>query len=414
MSTRIFSFLFLFILVEIYSYQAFKTVFRKKKLLRNAYIGFHVLLYLALLGTFLLLPETRGQIGMVVSTIIVGLIVPKSVIIFFLFIEDIFRVIRGVGRKISALRPATKEKPLPHPTAIPRSEFLSKAAMATASLPFIAIADGIIREKYNFRVRRLRIAIQNLPPQFEGFTITQISDIHTGSFDSKKSVKAGIELANEQDSDLLVFTGDLINNRIEEIRGYEDMLRSFYAREGVFSILGNHDYGDYYRWKSRQEKADHFQRVLEAHSQLGWNLLKNQNHIITRDGENLALIGVENWGEKRFTRYGNLSEAVTGTESAQVKILLSHDPTHWDGQVRSEQPGIQLTLSGHTHGSQIGVEIPGLIKFSPAQYLFEQWAGLYQKGDQQIYVNRGFGFIGFSGRVGITPEITVIELVRGV
>ncbi|MEZ4772513.1 MAG: metallophosphoesterase [Bacteroidia bacterium] len=409
MSTRIFSFLFLFILVEIYCFQAFKTVFSKKPFAKKLYIWLHVALYLSLIGTFFLLPETRGVIGMVISTIIVGLIVPKSLVIVFLFAEDIIRWGRWSSKKVFQHPPAQGEK---SDKVIPRSEFLSKVALATAGIPFIGIADGIIREKYNFQVRRVQIPIKNLPPQFEGFTITQISDIHTGSFDSKKSVKAGIEMVNEQDSDLILFTGDLINNRIEEIKGYEDMLRQLYAREGVYSTLGNHDYGDYYHWHSEQEKADHFKRVVATHGQLGWNLLKNQNHIFTRDESTLALIGVENWGEKVFTRYGNLSEAVKGTESAQVKILMSHDPTHWDWQIRKEQPDIQLTLAGHTHGSQIGVEIPGVVKWSPAKYLFDQWAGLYRKGDQQIYVNRGFGFIGFSGRVGIPPEITVIELVK--
>lgn len=409
MSTRIFSFLFLFILVEIYCFQAFKTVFSNKPFAKKLYIWLHVALYLSLIGSFVLLPETRGVIGMVISTIIVGLIVPKSLVIVFLFAEDLTRGYRWVSKKIFP-PPSSPDKK--NSTAIPRSEFLSKVALATAGIPFIAIADGIIREKYNFQVRRVRIAVKNLPPQFEGFTITQISDIHTGSFDSRKSVKAGLELVNEQESDLIVFTGDLINNRIEEIKGYEDMLSQLYAKEGVYSTLGNHDYGDYYHWKSRQEKADHFQRVVETHSQLGWHLLKNQNHIFTREDARLALIGVENWGEKIITRYGNLTEAVKGTESAQVKILLSHDPTHWDWQIRKEQPDIQLTLAGHTHGSQIGVEIPGVVRWSPVQYLYKQWAGLYQEGEQQLYVNRGFGFIGFSGRVGISPEITVIELVK--
>ncbi|MEZ4849537.1 MAG: metallophosphoesterase [Bacteroidia bacterium] len=296
---------------------------------------------------------------------------------------------------------------------ITRSQFISRTSLVVAGIPFIATIHGIVREKYNYKIHRVKVPIANLPKAFEGMTITQISDVHTGSFDSFNSVKAGIELINEQESDYIFFTGDLVNNMANEIGEYADLYKQLYARGGVFSVLGNHDYGDYVRWENPVEKEDNLKRLMESQRSFGWNLMMNENQIITKGDHLLAIIGVENYGAKaRFAKYGKLDLAYQGAENADLKILLSHDPSHWDAQVRPEYGDIDLTLSGHTHGFQFGVEIPGFVKWSPSQFVYDQWAGHYQEGNQHLYVNRGFGFLGFSGRVGIRPEITVLELSR--
>lgn len=406
MSSRFAIVLSSLILIEVYSYQAFRTVFRKKPVVRYTYIGLHVLLYAAILGGFFIWRAMPRSVGEMLFTIIISLIIPKLIMALIMFGEDIVRGFRWIWQKA---RPKTSVSHSPN--KITRSEFLSKTTMAIAAVPFIAVIDGVTRQKYNYKVRRIQIPVKDLPESFQGLTFTQISDIHTGSFDSKTSVKAGIELINEQESDFIFFTGDLVNNYVDETKGWTDLYRQLYAPEGVYSTLGNHDYGDYNPWNSQQDKQDHFKRMIETHHSIGWNLLKNQHHLFHRGEDTLAVIGVENWGARGFTKYGKLSEAASGTEGADVKILLSHDPSHWDAQVRTEQPDIDLTLSGHTHGAQFGVEIPGL-KFSPVQFMYKQWAGLYQENNQYLYVNRGFGFLGFKGRVGIRPEIAVFELVK--
>lgn len=292
-----------------------------------------------------------------------------------------------------------------------RSKFMATAAILVGGLPFLSLTYGILRNAYRYKVHKIKVPIKNLPAGLAGLRIVQISDIHSGSFTQTEPIRAGIELINQQNPDLVFFTGDLVNSVSTEIEPFLDVFDKIQSKYGVFSITGNHDYGDYARWESREAKAENFEHFKKMHGQLGWDLLLNENRVLDINGENLAIIGVENFsGKPNFSKYGNLTKAAVGTESIATKILLSHDPSHWDSEVRPNFSDIQLTLSGHTHGFQFGIEIPGWIKWSPVKWLYKQWAGLYESGGQFLYVNRGFGFLGYPGRVGILPEITLLEL----
>jgi uncharacterized protein len=295
--------------------------------------------------------------------------------------------------------------------AISRSDFLSKAALVASAIPAGAFAYGIISGAHDYRIRRVKIPMANLPKAFDGFRIAQISDIHSGSFWNKTAVQGGVEMLLNEKPDLIAFTGDLVNNQTDEVKNYLNVFEKLKAPFGVLSITGNHDYGDYRSWDTKEAKQQNFADLIAAHKQMGFNILMNENRKITVDGESIGVIGVENWGKGRFAKYGKIGEACRGTEELPVKILLSHDPSHWDEQVRPGFPDIDLMLAGHTHGFQFGIEIPGF-KWSPSQYVYKQWAGLYTEGKQRLYVNRGFGYIGYPGRVGIPPEITILELTR--
>jgi uncharacterized protein len=296
--------------------------------------------------------------------------------------------------------------------AITRSEFLSKAAILASGVPLGAFAYGIISGAHDYRIIRQQVLIKDLPKAFDGFRLVQLSDIHTGSFWNKTAVQGGVDMVLQEKPDLIVFTGDLVNNETDEVRNYIDVFNKLKAPFGVKSITGNHDYGDYRNWNTTEEKAQNFADLIRAHKELGFDLLMNQNRTITVNGEGIGIMGVENWGKGRFAKYGKLDVAYQGMAEIPTKILLSHDPSHWDEQVRQLYPDIDLMLAGHTHGFQFGVEIGG-VKWSPSQYVYKQWAGLYKEGNQQLYVNRGFGYLGYPGRVGMPPEITVLELKRG-
>ncbi|CAG5086868.1 metallophosphoesterase [Parvicella tangerina] len=289
-----------------------------------------------------------------------------------------------------------------------RRSFLIKSGLALAAIPFASFLYGITFGKYNYKVKRITLKSSNLNPAFDGYKIVQISDIHAGSFDSQESVLRGVKLINEQDPDLVVFTGDLVNDRAEEIDNYIDVFKNITSKDGVLSITGNHDYGDYYQWDSEQAKKDNFERLIQKHEDLGFDLLMNESRKITRGNEHINIVGIENWGLPPFPQKGDLNKALDGVDDS-FTVLLSHDPSHWDEQTLKHPKHIDLTLSGHTHGMQFGVEIPG-IKWSPVKYRYPRWAGLYEEQKQHLYVNRGFGFLGLPGRVGIWPEITVIEL----
>lgn len=292
---------------------------------------------------------------------------------------------------------------------ITRSAFLSWMGIALGGGLFSTFIYGFTN-KYNYHIRRENIKFPNLPAAFKGLKIIQISDIHSGSFTDKQAVQKGVDKILKEKPDLILFTGDLVNDRAVEMQDYLDVFAQLKAPMGVYSTLGNHDYGDYYHWKSDMEKSSNLSNVKDVHAKLGWKLMMNENVIFERNNEQIALLGVENWSAKRnFPKHGKLSEAYPGTENVPFKILMSHDPSHWDAEIRPKYPDIDLTLSGHTHGMQFGVEIPGL-KWSPIQYMYKQWAGLYSEGKQKLYVNRGFGFLVYPGRVGILPEITVITL----
>lgn len=309
---------------------------------------------------------------------------------------------------------AALEAPLPEQPVkgIKRSEFLTKAGMLVASAPMVPMAWGVISGAYDYRIRREKLYLPNLPKAFDGMKIGQLSDIHSGSFYNKRAVQGGVELLLAEKPDAVFFTGDLVNHLANEMRDYQDIFTKVQAPLGVFSTLGNHDYGDYHFGpEPSAAKAKNLRDLKETHAVMGWDLLMNEHRKLRVDGEDIGIIGVENWGTGRFPKHGRLQEALRGTDDLPVKLLLSHDPSHWRAEVLAH-PDIDATFSGHTHGMQFGVR-SRYLKWSPAQYVYKEWAGLYRENEQQLYVNTGFGFLGYPGRVGILPEITVFELIRG-
>lgn len=292
-----------------------------------------------------------------------------------------------------------------------RSNFLLKLGLSIGSIPFITLLYGMARNAYRYKLYKQTVNIKGLPQGLTGLKIVQISDIHAGSFTFKEPVKRAIELINAQEADLVFFTGDMVNDLAEEMEAFQDVFNKIQAKYGVYSVLGNHDYGEYVRWDSPEAKQNNLDRLKKLQFDMGWNLLVNENTILDIKGEQVAIIGVENYSAKpQFPRYGDLSKAYQGTEKASLKLLLSHDPSHWEAQVLQNYKDINITFSGHTHGFQFGIEIPGWIKWSPVKYVYKEWAGLYEKESQFLYVNRGLGFLGYPGRVGILPEITVMDL----
>jgi uncharacterized protein len=333
--------------------------------------------------------------------------VSKLFAVLVLFVDDIQRGVRWVASLFSKGE-TTDASAGP---AITRSEFLSKAALVAAAVPLGAMTYGIVSGAHDYRVRRKTVYLPNLPKAFDGIRIGQVSDIHSGSFFNKTAVKGGVEMMLKEKPDVLFFTGDLVNNEATEVRDYIDIFSKFRAPLGVYSVTGNHDYGDYKSWSSKDAKTQNLKDLVKAHKELGFDILMNENRFIEVDGEKIAVIGIENWGGRGFSKYGRLDMAYKGTEEAPVKLLLSHDPSHWDLEVRPYYKDIDMAFAGHTHGFQFGIEV-GNVKWSPSQYVYKQWAGLYQEGKQYLYVNRGFGFLGFPGRIGMPPELTIIELKR--
>ncbi len=341
-----------------------------------------------------------------VITGIVATYFSKTIGIVFLFVDDLQRGVRWAASFFQKNSPSS----LPG-EVISRSEFLSKAALVASTIPLGAFAYGIISGAHDYRVRRLTVTLPNLPKSFDGIRIGQLSDIHSGSFCNKTAVKGGVEMMLSEKPDVIFFTGDLVNNESEEVKNYIDVFDKLKAPLGVFSITGNHDYGDYKSWATPEAKQKNFRDLVAAHKVMNFDILMNEHRFIEQGGEKIAIIGNENWGGGRFAKYGKLDQAYRGTEEASVKLLLSHDPSHWDAQVRKDYSDIDLMFAGHTHGFQFGVEIGGF-KWSPSQYAYKQWAGLYREDNQYLYVNRGFGYLGYPGRVGMPPELTIIELKR--
>ena len=338
---------------------------------------------------------------------IAGLFFAKLIASVFFLVDDVRRVIQWGAGKIFFSN--TEGESFQSGERISRSVFLSWTGMLMGGGLFGSLIYGF-GNKYRYHLTRHQLKFDDLPASFKGLRIAHISDIHSGSFTDKEAVKRGIDKILAAQPDLILFTGDLVNNKSEEMDEYIEIFREVKAPLGVFSILGNHDYGDYIQWESEAEKKENLQKLKQVHSSLGWRLMLDENIEVEKNGEKISLIGVENIsGKSRFKSYGNLSKAYSGVNQSNFKILMSHDPSHWDAEVRKSFPDIHLTLSGHTHGMQFGVEIPGF-KWSPVQYVYKQWAGLYNEGLQHLYVNRGFGFIGYPGRVGILPEISIIEL----
>lgn len=401
-----------FLVVDYYVFQAVMTVSKNwsapwKQIFQYGFWIPTILSIVAILWWFLGDPY-KWSAG-VRTWVITGLFATyfsKLFAIVVLFTEDISR---GIRSAISFFRKGSEESIAGD--AITRSEFLSKTALAAAAIPFGTMVYGIISGAHDYRVRKETVRLPNLPKAFDGLRIAQLSDIHSGSFFNKTAVKGGVEMVLQEKPDLIFFTGDLVNNEAAEIKEYIDVFNKLKAPLGIYSITGNHDYGDYYRWSSVEAKQKNFKDLIEAHRLLGFKLLMNENHLLEQSGEKISILGIENWGGRGFTKYGKLDQAYKGTEEAAVKLLLSHDPSHWDAQVRPLYKDIDLMLSGHTHGFQFGIEI-GNFKWSPSQYAYKQWAGLYKEGPQYLYVNRGFGYLGYPGRIGMPPEITILELKR--
>ena len=328
----------------------------------------------------------------------------KIITILFLFSEDIFRLISGAYTKLFG---ASREFSLPQ-----RRRFLSLIALGLAAVPFGALLYGMFKGKYNFKVLKYSLEFDDLPDAFDGYRITQISDIHSGSFDNRKMIEYGVSLINDQKSDAILFTGDMVNNKTEEMKPWADLFASLEAKDGKFSVLGNHDYGDYVPWETEALKEQNLQDLKDLQKEMGFDLLLNEHRYLHKGADKIALIGVENWGKGGFKKAGDLQKAVSEIDISDFKILMSHDPSHWELEVVPDEKHFHLTLSGHTHGMQFGIEIPGWIKWSPVKWRYKHWAGIYKEKEQFINVNRGFGFLGYPGRVGIWPEITVITLKK--
>lgn len=338
--------------------------------------------------------------------------VTKFVYMLALLVDDLRRGMIWLKRLFVPKRAKLTENADKESDRISRSEFLTKSGIVIAAVPFAGLSWGIISGAYDYKVRRQKIYLPNLPKAFHGIKIVQLSDIHSGSFYNKKAVLGGVEMAMAEKADLVFFTGDLVNNLASEMVNYQSIFARINAPLGVFSVLGNHDYGDYHFGKEPSAaKAKNLLEVKGIHQTLGWDLLLNENRIIKVDNEEIGIVGVENWGKGRFPKYGDLNKALQDTDNLPIKLLLSHDPSHWRGEVL-DHPDIDVMFSGHTHGMQFGVRAEHL-QWSPVQYIYPEWAGLYRERQQQLYVNVGFGFLGYPGRVGIVPEITTFELLRG-
>ena len=377
---------------------------------RGFKLGYFIFSIILIIGTicsiYLKLPVgTRAGFLMVFFV----LMIIKVTFLPFVLIDDI--------RRLFVCLKGKNTKPAPAPVAegekqtIPRSEFLLKAGLITGIVPLAGIGVGIVSGAYDYRVRRQVLYLPNLPKAFNGMTIGQISDVHSGSFYNKKAVERGVELLLQQKPEVIFFTGDLVNRRSDEMYGYQDIFSKVKAPLGVFSTLGNHDYGDYYYdWPSDAAKRKNLDDLKVTHKNMGWDLLLNENRRLMINGEEIGILGCENWGElTRFPKYGKMEPTVKGTEDLPVKLLLSHDPSHWRAQVLEKYPQIDVMFSGHTHGMQFGVRTDNF-QWSPVEYVYKEWAGLYSEDKQQLYVNVGYGFLGFPGRVGILPEITIFEL----
>ena len=388
--------------IDLYAYQAFKTVFRSTA---TPWIYWGITVAYIVLSVSISVLMSSGKVDYKYLGILMGasilLAVPKLVAIIPLLIEDITRL----GQFL--FRAATTQ-----PSTLPgRRTFVSQIALGLAAIPFIGIIDGIWKGRYRYRVISHTLEFEDLPDEFDGFTIAQISDIHSGSFDNQEKVEYGVQMVNELGADAIMFTGDMVNNIATEAEPWIDTFKKLSGKNGVFSILGNHDYGDYWRFPSAQAKVDNLNRLKEIHAEMGMDLLLNESRYFERGNERLYLAGVENWGLPPFPQYGNLQTALNGIPNDAFTILLSHDPSHFDAEVKQHSKKVHLTLSGHTHGMQFGIEIPGWIKWSPVKFKYPKWAGLYPEPDGQVlHVNRGFGFLAFPGRVGMWPEITHITL----
>ena len=409
-----FIFIVLILLLDLYVFQALKTVSmssssRTKTIIYTCYWILTTLVIISFL--FLVLNKNDffpKVLRSYIFAIIIGIFLAKLTTVFFLLIDDLRRAVQWIGLKVIY---SSKKMDTVEAEGITRSVFLSWVSLLAGGTLFGSLIYGF-GNKYNYKVKRLKLSYDNLPASFKGLKILQISDIHSGSFTDANAVQHGVDKILKENADIILFTGDLVNDKAKEMEEYLHIFSQLKAPMGVFSVLGNHDYGDYIQWPqdgiSREENLGNLKKMHEI---MGWRLLMNEHVALKRGGDEIALLGIENWSAKaRFPKHGRMDLAYPGAEKYPFKILMSHDPSHWDAQVKEKYSDVDLMLSGHTHGMQFGVNIPGF-QWSPVQYMYKQWAGLYEDGKQKLYVNPGFGFIGYPGRVGILPEITIIELV---
>ncbi len=399
-------FIAIFLLVDFYLFQAVKGSIKgfseqTQRTIKIIYWSIPILSVVLTLATFLLYPGyLSGKARNLIIASIFVVYISKLLAAVFLLIADFFNFIRHtVHRKVS---PDTADPKLT------RSAFIAKSALAVGGAHVGLMAYGIISGAHDYRVRKVQLPIKGLPKSFDGMTLAQISDIHSGSFFNKTAVQGGVEMLMAQKPDMVFFTGDLVNNEAKEFNDYFDIFKKIQAPLGVYSTLGNHDYGDYVPWDTPELKAQNLQTLITAHKMMGWNILMDENRAIKMGGDTLGVLGIQNWGLGGFVKKGDLQKALQNTDQMATKLLLSHDPSHWRAQVL-DKTDIDVSFAGHTHGMQYGVEI-GDFKWSPIQYKYKEWAGLYTEGEQKIYVNRGFGYLGFPGRIGILPEISIFTL----
>ena len=399
-------FLFLFV-VEIYAYQVVRTLVKAKAILVSYQI-ISALLLVFIVYSFTQFDRSVGQTSQTMRTMGLLLLIylPKIILTLVLFGEDIFRIGFGSVNHFAKFNDSVD-------FFASRRKFVSQIGLGLAAIPFLSLLYGETIGKYNYKVIKQRIFFPDLPDAFDGFTITQISDVHSGSFDNPEKINYAIDLVNEQNSDMILFTGDIVNTHAKEMHPWIDTFKKIKEHKyGKYSVLGNHDYGEYITWPSEAAKEENFQNIKNLYGQIDFKLMLNEHTLIEKGNDKIALVGVENWGHN-FKKVGDINLASANLAKEDFKILMSHDPSHWDYEVKNHDKNFQLTFSGHTHGMQFGIEIPGVIKWSPIQYIYKQWAGLYENMGRFVYVNRGFGFHAYSGRVGIMPEITVIELKKG-
>jgi len=401
------------LLFDVYAYQGLKIAINNfpslgQKIIKGLFWGLTVMTLLSFILYDPLSATDKGRkVLMIIATIGVANILGKFFYSIFLLLDDAILLIKFLWQKLNPEFSETNQ-------GVSRNEFLASIGAVSAALPLLTMGWGVVSGAHDYTVRKRKLKLKNLPASFEGYKIVQLSDIHVGSFWNKSAVVKGVDLINAQNADAVFFTGDLVNNKASELDGWTEVFSTISSKDGVFSVLGNHDYGDYVPWNSVDEKRQNLTTLIHRQkNELGWELLINENRKIKRGNDSLCIVGIENWGAKgRFPKYGDMEKALIGAENESVKLLLSHDPSHWKEEVLPKYKDIDVMFSGHTHGMQFGIEV-GSVKWSPVKYFYPEWADLYQSEGQQLYVNRGFGYIGYPGRFGILPEITVFTLTKG-
>lgn len=407
----------LILIIDLYVYQAFKFAFRNssefsQKTTTIIYWSLTAFCVLVILSAMIWDIQTWPKFIRTYFTAFVFIImISKLLILVFMLVDDLTRFVKWCYFKffpVKQLTDATNGNALPQ--GITRSDFLVRLGIFVGAIPFVSLLYGMAKGATDYHVRKVKLKLPNLPKGFHGFKMVQISDIHSGSFVTQEPLNRAVGIINGLNPDLILFTGDLVNNTNEEVIEHMPALSKLKSKHGVISILGNHDYGDYVKWESDAAKKQNLQSLINHHKEMGWNILLDEHRVVENNGDKISLIGVQNWSTHlRFPKYGSMKKATTDIQYSDFNILLSHDPSHWRGEILKEYPKVDIMLAGHTHGFQFGIEIP-YFRWSPVQYVYKEWAGLYQEGHQYLYVNRGLGFLGYPGRVGILPEITLLEL----